>query len=55
MFVQRPLPGRRPSGALSSGATTIYVHNAGSFDVSVVGNIPATTAKAIAESVARPL
>ena len=55
VFVQRPLPGRRPSGALSSGATTIYVHNAGSFDVSVVGNIPATTAKTIAESVARPL
>ncbi|WP_394193517.1 MucB/RseB C-terminal domain-containing protein [Pseudoalteromonas atlantica] len=55
VFVQRPLPGRRPSGALSSGATTIYVHNAGSFDVSVVGNIPAATAKTIAESVARPL
>ncbi|MFY8325598.1 MucB/RseB C-terminal domain-containing protein [Pseudoalteromonas sp. ZZD1] len=55
VFVQRPLPGRRPSGSLSSGATTIYVHNAGSFDVSVVGNIPAMTAKAIAESVARPL
>lgn len=55
IFVQRPLPGRRPSGALSSGATTVYVHNSGSFDVSVVGNIPATTAKAIAESVARPL
>ncbi|WP_405128084.1 MucB/RseB C-terminal domain-containing protein [Pseudoalteromonas sp. PB2-1] len=55
VFVQRPLPGKRPSGALSSGATTIYVHNSGSFDVSVVGNIPAMTAKAIAESVARPL
>lgn len=55
VFVQRPLPGRRPSGALSSGATTVYVHNAGGFDVSVVGNIPSTTAKAIAESVARPL
>ena len=55
VFVQRPLPGRRPSGALSSGATTVYVHNSGSFDVSVVGNIPAMTAKAIAESVARPL
>ncbi len=55
VFVQRPLPGKRPSGALSSGATTVYVHNGGSFDVSVVGNIPAMTAKAIAESVARPL
>ncbi|MFC3031889.1 MucB/RseB C-terminal domain-containing protein [Pseudoalteromonas fenneropenaei] len=55
VFVQRPLPGRRPSGALTSGATTIYVHNTGHFDVSVVGNIPAMTAKAIAESVTRPL
>jgi sigma-E factor negative regulatory protein RseB len=55
VFVQRPLPGKRPSGSLSSGATTVYVHNGGSFDVSVVGNIPAMTAKAIAESVARPL
>ena len=55
VFVQRPLPGKRSSGALSSGATTVYVHNGGSFDVSVVGNIPAMTAKAIAESVARPL
>lgn len=55
VFVQRPLPGRRPSGALSSGATTVYVHNAGGFDVSVVGNVPSATAKAIAESVARPL
>ncbi|AXQ97445.1 MucB/RseB C-terminal domain-containing protein [Pseudoalteromonas piscicida] len=55
VFVQRPLPGQRPSGALSSGATTVYVHNTGAFDVSVVGNIPALTAKAIAESVKRPL
>ncbi|WP_404338734.1 MucB/RseB C-terminal domain-containing protein [Pseudoalteromonas mariniglutinosa] len=55
VFVQRPLPGQRPSGALSSGATTVYVHNAGRYDVSVVGNIPAMTAKAIAESVTRPL
>ncbi|MCF6435800.1 MULTISPECIES: MucB/RseB C-terminal domain-containing protein [Pseudoalteromonas] len=55
VFVQRPLPGQRPSGALSSGATTVYVHNSGAFDVSVVGNIPAMTAKSIAESVKRPL
>lgn len=55
VFVQRPLPGERPSGALSSGATTVYVHNSGAFDVSVVGNIPALTAKKIAESVKRPL
>ena len=55
VFVQRPLPGRRPSGSLTSGATTIYVHNAGKYDVSVVGNIPVMTAKAIAESVTRPL
>ena len=55
VFIQRPLPGKRASGALSSGATTVYVHNGGGFDVSVVGNIPAMTAKAIAESVARPL
>ena len=54
VFIQRPLPGKRASGALTSGATTVYVHNGGSFDVSVVGNIPAMTAKAIAESVARP-
>lgn len=55
IFVQRPLPGQRPSGALSSGATTVYVHNSGAFDVSVVGNIPALTAKSIAESVKRSL
>jgi sigma-E factor negative regulatory protein RseB len=55
VFVQRPLPGARPSGALSSGATTVYVHNSGAFDVSVVGNIPALTAKKIAESVKRSL
>lgn len=55
VFVQRPLPGQRPSGALSSGATTVYVHNTSAFDVSVVGKIPAMTAKAIAESVKRPL
>ncbi|MFC0118803.1 MucB/RseB C-terminal domain-containing protein [Pseudoalteromonas xiamenensis] len=55
VFVQRPLPGKRPSGALTSGATTVYVHNSGRFDVSVVGNIPAMTAKSIAESVTRPL
>ncbi|CAH9050700.1 Sigma-E factor regulatory protein RseB [Pseudoalteromonas holothuriae] len=55
VFVQRPLPGQRPSGALSSGATTVYVHNSGAYDVSVVGNIPAVTAKNIAESVKRPL
>ncbi|WP_440055713.1 MucB/RseB C-terminal domain-containing protein [Pseudoalteromonas sp. T1lg65] len=55
VFVQRPLPGQRPSGALTSGATTVYVHNTSAYDVSVVGNIPAATAKAIAESVKRPL
>lgn len=55
VFVQRPLPGKRLTGALSSGATTIYVHNGGKFDVSVVGNIPTMTAKAIAESVTRAL
>lgn len=33
VFVQRPLPGRRLSGSLTSGATTIYVHNGGNFDV----------------------
>ncbi len=55
VFVQRPLPGRRLSGSLTSGATTIYVHNGGNFDVSVVGNVPRQTAKAIAESVTRAL
>ena len=55
MFVQRPLAGKRPSGALSSGATTVYVHNSGAFDVSVVGKIPPQTAKSIAESVKRAL
>ncbi|KAF7786627.1 sigma-E factor negative regulatory protein RseB [Pseudoalteromonas rubra] len=55
VFVQRPLSGQRASGALSSGATTVYVHNSGAFDVSVVGKIPTMTAKAIAESVTRPL
>ncbi|KZN67021.1 MucB/RseB C-terminal domain-containing protein [Pseudoalteromonas luteoviolacea] len=55
VFVQRPLSGQRASGALTSGATTVYVHNAGAFDVSVVGKVPVDTAKAIAESVKRPL
>ena len=55
VFVQRPLAGKRPSGALSSGATTVYVHNSGAFDVSVVGKIPPQTAKSIAESVKRAL
>ena len=55
VFVQRPLPGRRLSGSLTSGATTIYVHNGGNFDVSVVGNVPSQTAKAVAESVTRAL
>ncbi|WP_105190577.1 MucB/RseB C-terminal domain-containing protein [Pseudoalteromonas sp. T1lg48] len=55
VFVQRPLAGQRPSGSLTSGATTIYIHNAGAFDVSVIGNIPVSTAKNIAESVQRPL
>ncbi|WP_462157562.1 MucB/RseB C-terminal domain-containing protein [Pseudoalteromonas sp. GB56] len=55
VFVQRPLAGQRPSGSLTSGATTIYIHNAGAFDVSVIGNIPTQTAKTIAESVQRPL
>ena len=55
VFIQRPLPGKRLSGALTSGATTVYVHNGGNFDVSVVGNVPSLTAKAIAESVTRAL
>ena len=55
VFVQRPFPGRRLSGSLTSGATTIYAHNGGNFDVSVVGNVPSQTAKAIAESVTRAL
>jgi len=55
IFIQRPLPGKRLSGALTSGATTVYVHNGGNFDVSVVGNVPSMTAKAIAESVSRAL
>ncbi|TMO33281.1 anti-sigma E factor, partial [Pseudoalteromonas sp. S4488] len=45
----------RASGAFTSGATTVYVHNGGSFDVSVVGIIPSMTAKGLAESVARPV
>lgn len=55
VFIQRPLPGKRLSGALTSGATTVYMHNGGNFDVSVVGNVPSMTAKAIAESVTRAL
>ena len=55
VFIQRPLPGKRLSGSLTSGATTVYVHNGGNFDVSVVGNIPSLTAKKIAESVTRAL
>lgn len=53
VFVQRPLPGKRRGGILSSGATSIFVHNADGFDVSVVGNIPGMTAKTIAQSVQR--
>ncbi|SFC21679.1 MucB/RseB C-terminal domain-containing protein [Pseudoalteromonas denitrificans] len=53
VFVQRPLPGNRRGGGLSSGATSIFVHNAKGFDVSVVGNIPGDTAKIIAQSVQR--
>ena len=53
VFVQRPLPGKRRGGVLSSGATSIFVHNADGFDVSVVGNIPGLTAKTIAQSVQR--
>ncbi|MCF2856275.1 MucB/RseB C-terminal domain-containing protein [Pseudoalteromonas sp. SMS1] len=55
VFVQRPLTGQRASGALTSGATTVYVHNAGAYDVSVVGKVPVETAKSIAESVKRAL
>ncbi|KZN37768.1 MucB/RseB C-terminal domain-containing protein [Pseudoalteromonas luteoviolacea] len=55
VFVQRPLTGQRASGALTSGATTVYVHNAGAYDVSVVGKVPVDTAKSIAESVKRAL
>jgi sigma-E factor negative regulatory protein RseB len=55
VFVQRPLAGQRLTGALTSGATTVYVHKGGNFDVSVVGNIPSLTAKTIAESVTRAL
>ncbi|OCQ19903.1 anti-sigma E factor [Pseudoalteromonas luteoviolacea] len=55
VFVQRPLSGQRASGALTSGATTVYVHNAGAYDVSVVGKVPVDTAKTIAESVKRAL
>ncbi len=53
VFVQRPLPGKRLGGPLSSGATSIFVYNAAGFDVSVVGNVPTKTAQAIAESVKR--
>ncbi|MBQ4831930.1 MucB/RseB C-terminal domain-containing protein [Pseudoalteromonas sp. MMG010] len=51
VFVQRPLAGGALSGALNSGASTVYVHKGNNFDVSVVGNIPSLTAKTIAESV----
>jgi sigma-E factor negative regulatory protein RseB len=54
VFIQRPLSSMRRSTALTSGATTVFVHNAEGFDVSVVGNIPAAAAKNIAESVQRP-
>ncbi|OUL58631.1 MucB/RseB C-terminal domain-containing protein [Pseudoalteromonas ulvae] len=54
VFIQRPLSNNRRSTALTSGATTVFVHNAQGFDVSVVGNIPTSTAKSIAESVQRP-
>lgn len=53
VFVQRPLSAKRRSVVLSSGATSIFVHNADGFDVSVVGNIPGETAKIIAQAVQR--
>lgn len=55
VFVQRPLAGKSLNGSLSSGATTVYIHSNGAFDVSVVGKIPPATAKLLAESVKRAL
>ncbi len=53
VFIQRPLGGQQRSKALSSGATTVFIHQAAGYEVSVVGKIPAMTSKKIAESVYR--
>lgn len=53
VFIQRPLAGKMPSKALSSGATTVFIRQADGFEVSVVGKIPPMTAKQISDSVYR--
>ena len=53
VFIQRPLANNGRSKALSAGATTVFIHQAAGYEVSVIGKLPPMTAKSVAESVQR--
>jgi sigma-E factor negative regulatory protein RseB len=53
VFIQRPLASNGRSKALSAGATTVFIHQATGYEVSVIGQLPPMTAKLVAESVKR--
>lgn len=53
VFIQRPLANNSRSKALSAGATTVFIHQAAGYEVSVIGQLPPMTAKLVAESVQR--
>lgn len=53
VFIQRPLANKARSKALSAGATTVFIHQATGYEVSVIGKLPPMTAKMVAESVQR--
>lgn len=53
VFIQRPLASNSRSKALSAGATTVFIHQAPGYEVSVIGQLPPMTAKLVAESVQR--
>lgn len=53
VFIQRPLANNGRSKALSAGATTVFIHQAAGYEVSVIGKLPPMTAKSVAESVLR--
>ncbi|AIY64903.1 MucB/RseB C-terminal domain-containing protein [Pseudoalteromonas piratica] len=53
VFIQRPLASNGRSKALSAGATTVFIHQAAGYEVSVIGQLPPMTAKLVAESVKR--
>jgi sigma-E factor negative regulatory protein RseB len=53
VFIQRPLVNNGRNKALSAGATSVFVHQANGYEVSVIGKLPPKTAKLVAESVQR--